>query len=98
VIGFIEGIIYLMMSDQAFAEKYGMALRSREAKPLAARPSHAPYDPQKSVLYKVGRAWSRMATRTIPADAAQPSVLCSSCGKYTTSTSALCNRCGKPLA
>jgi TM2 domain-containing membrane protein YozV len=28
LIGFIEGIIYLTMSEQAFAEKYGMALRS----------------------------------------------------------------------
>ena len=95
VIGLIEGIIYLTMSDQAFAEKYGMALRSNEAKPLAAQPARAPYDPQKSVLYKVGRVWSCVTTRTTPA---QPSVFCSSCGKYTTSRTAFCNRCGMRLA
>jgi TM2 domain-containing membrane protein YozV len=35
--------------------------------------------------------------RNTPAAVAQPSVLCSSCGKYTTSRTALCHRCGKPL-
>jgi TM2 domain-containing membrane protein YozV len=95
VIGFIEGIIYLTMSDQAFAEKYGMGLRSNEAKTLPHEPTGAPYDPQKSVLYKAGRAWSRMTNRNAPV---QSSVLCSSCGKYTTSKTPFCNRCGKPLA
>lgn len=95
VIGLIEGIIYLTMSDQAFTEKYCMAVPSNEVKPLAAQPAGAPYDPQKSVLYKMGRAWSRMATRTSPA---RSSVFCSSCGKYTTSRTAFCNRCGKRLA
>jgi TM2 domain-containing membrane protein YozV len=102
-IGLIEGIIYLMMSDQAFAEKYGMAtplepIRPTDAKQLTAQPARAPYDPQKSVLYKVGRAWSRITTRTTPNAEVQPSILCSSCGKYTTSKTAFCNRCGKRLA
>jgi hypothetical protein len=96
VIGLIEGIIYLTMSDQAFAEKYGTALPSNEAKPLASQPVLAPRDPQKSVLYKVGNAWGRMTTRSSPSNA-DSSVLCFSCGKYTTSKTALCNRCGKPL-
>jgi TM2 domain-containing membrane protein YozV len=98
VIGFIEGIIYLMMSDQAFAEKYGMALRSNDAIPLGAQPDRAPYDPKKSVFYKLGGAWSQMTTRSTPSTVAQPSVFCSSCGKYTTSRTGLCNRCGKRLA
>ena len=72
--------------------------KTNEAKPLAAQPALAPYDPQKHVLYKVGRVWSRMTTRTTPAAVAQPSVLCSSCGKYTTSRTGFCSRCGMRLA
>jgi TM2 domain-containing membrane protein YozV len=98
VIGLIEGIIYLTMSDQAFAEKYGMVLRSNKVKPLAIQTDHVPNDPQKSGLYKLGLVWGRMTTRTTPSTVAQPSVLCTSCGKYTTSRTAFCNRCGKKLA
>ena len=72
--------------------------KTDEAKPLAAQPARAPYDPQKSVWYKIGRVWSRMTTRTTPSAVAQSSVFCSSCGKYTTSRTAFCNRCGKRLS
>jgi hypothetical protein len=34
---FIEGIIYLMMSDQAFAEKYGMAFQTLRFEPVSGK-------------------------------------------------------------
>lgn len=69
-----------------------------EAKPVTAQPTRAPHDPEKSVLFKVGRAWSRITTGSAHAAVAQHSVFCSSCGKYTTSRTGVCNRCGKRLA
>jgi hypothetical protein len=69
-----------------------------EAMPVAAQPNRAPYDPQKSVTYKMGRAWSRLTIQSDTTAVAKPNVLCASCGKYTTSRSAFCNRCGKRLA
>jgi TM2 domain-containing membrane protein YozV len=59
IIGFLEGIVYFSMSDQAFAEKYGMALRTTEARPLVAKPSGPPNDPHNNVSYKVGLALNR---------------------------------------
>ena len=50
-----------------------------EQAPAAAQPAPAPYDSQKRVLYKVGRGWSRLTSRTTPTAVDQPSVLCSSC-------------------
>jgi TM2 domain-containing membrane protein YozV len=68
-----------------------------EPKPVGSQPARTPYDPQKSVLFKVGRAWRRMASGATSRAATQPSVFCSCCRKYTSSKTASCNRCGKPL-
>ena len=67
LIGFIEGVVYLTMTDQAFVGKYGMSSQSTEAKPTASQPVRAPYDPQKSYSYKAGRFLSRLTTRTTSA-------------------------------
>jgi hypothetical protein len=72
--------------------------KTSEAKPRAAQPVRVSNDLQKSVLYKAGRGWGRIATTTNQADEVQPSAFCFPCGKYTTSRTGLCNRCGKPLA
>jgi TM2 domain-containing membrane protein YozV len=71
--------------------------KTSDAKPLAGQPAPVSNDRQKSVLYKAGRGWGRMTTATTQTDKVQPSVFCSSCGKYTTSRTASCNRCGKRL-
>jgi TM2 domain-containing membrane protein YozV len=44
-------------------------IKVNEAKPLTAQPARAPCDPQKSVMYKMGRAWSPMTPRTVPSAA-----------------------------
>jgi TM2 domain-containing membrane protein YozV len=63
IFGFLEGIVYFSMSDQAFAEKYGMALRTTEARPLVAKPHRPPHDLHNDVEYKMGRAVSRAVNR-----------------------------------
>jgi TM2 domain-containing membrane protein YozV len=73
-------------------------IKAKDAEPPTAKPADIPYDPEKSVLYKVGRAWSRTTMGAARSSGAQPSIFCPSCGKYTTSTTNLCNRCGKRLA
>jgi TM2 domain-containing membrane protein YozV len=46
LVGFIEGIIYLTMSDQSFAHKYGGGQDHllRPSRPRGARPAHLPRD------------------------------------------------------
>jgi len=72
--------------------------KTKEAKSLAGQPTRAAYAPQKHFSYKLGRVLSRVTTPTTPNAVAKSSVLCSSCGKYTTSSTPFCNRCGKRLA
>src|SRR5579864_7211388 len=58
IIGFLEGIVYFSMSDQAFTEKYGIALRTTEVRPLVAKP-RPHHDPRDTVWYKLGLAMHR---------------------------------------
>jgi TM2 domain-containing membrane protein YozV len=73
-------------------------IKAKDAKPLAPEQRRDSYNKQRSVLHKAGRVWSDMSARTASGDVAHPSVFCFPCGKYTTSRTGLCNRCGKPLA
>jgi TM2 domain-containing membrane protein YozV len=47
-------------------------IKAKDAKPPTAQPTEVPYDPEKSALYKVGRAWSRTTMGAARSSGAQP--------------------------